>query len=97
MTKSTPSFRPRCRKFHGLLVSVFSALILTAAVHAAAVSKKNFDLPAGDASATLKVFSEQSGEQIIYPVELVRGQQTNAVHGELTAREALDAMLAKTG
>jgi hypothetical protein len=97
MINSTPSVRSRHRKFHGLLVSVLSALALTLAVYAAPDSRKNFDVPAGEATSTLKTFSEQSGEQIVYPVELVRGQQTNAVHGELTARDALDAMLAKTG
>jgi len=97
MIKFTPSVRSRHRKFPGLFVSVFSALIFTFAVHAAPISKKNFDLPAGEATITLKAFSEQSGEQIVYPVELVRGQQTNAVRGELTARDALDAMLEKTG
>ena len=83
-------------KFRGLFLAAFCALTLATAVFAAA-SKKNFDLPAGDAVQTLKVFSEQSGEQIVYPVEQIRGQRTNAVRGELTAREALDAMLAQTG
>ncbi len=69
------------------------ALTLTAA----AASKQNYDLPAGDAAKTLKLFSEQSGEQIVYPVEEVRGVKTNTVRGEFTAREALDAMLAHSG
>src|SRR3954469_19521543 len=45
MTKFTPSVRSRCRKFHGLLASVFSALVFTVALHAASASKKSFDLP----------------------------------------------------
>ena len=98
MINSTPSVRPFGRKIHGLFVSVLSAFALVVITHAAASdTRKNFDVPAGEATGTLKIFSEQSGEQIVYPVELVRGQQTNAVHGELSAREALDAMLLKTG
>jgi outer membrane receptor protein involved in Fe transport len=64
---------------------------------AAEAVKRNFDLPAGDASATLKTFAQQSGEQIVYPVEQVRGVKTNAVKGELAARIALERMLDKTG
>jgi len=71
-------------------------LIFTAGASAAEISKKNYQLPAGDAAVTLKGFSEQSGEQIIYAVEGVRGVQTNALRGELTAREALDRLVAGT-
>ena len=95
MITPTPIARSSRRAFRGLLLAVFSILALGVAAYGA--SKKNFDLPAGDAAKTLKSFSDQSGEQIVYPVEQVRGLQTNAVHGELTAREALDAMLEKTG
>jgi hypothetical protein len=58
---------------------------------------KKFDLPAGDALATLQAFSRQSGEEIIYPVEQVRGVRTNAVQGEMSPRAALDRLLDGTG
>src|SRR5262245_30901460 len=58
--------------------------------------KRAFDLPRGDAALTLKQFSQQSGEQILYPIDLVRGVQTNPVRGELTPRAALDRMVANT-
>lgn len=63
---------------------------------AAAPAMKSFDVPAGDASQTLRTFSEQSGVQIIFPVEQVRGVRTKAVKGRLTVAEALDRMLAGT-
>ncbi len=97
MSPTSLRYRISGLKFRGLFLAAFCALALASAVFAAAASKKNFDLPAGDAVQTLKTFSEQSGEQIVYPVEQIRGQQTNAVHGEWTAREALDAMLANSG
>jgi outer membrane receptor protein involved in Fe transport len=53
-------------------------------------------VPAGDAAETLRSFSKQSGEQIIFPVEQVRGVKTRAVQGQWTPREALDQMLAGT-
>lgn len=85
--------------FRGSLRALFLAILCTVALNLTvfANARRHYDLPAGDAAQTLKLFSEQSGEQIVYPVEQVRGQQTNAVRGELTTREALDAMLAKTG
>jgi len=60
-------------------------------------ARKKFDLLAGDAAVTLQAFSRQSGEEIIYPVEQVRGIRTNGVSGELSARSALDRMLDGTG
>jgi len=71
-------------------------LIFTAGAFAVEVAKKNYQLPAGDAAVTLKRFSEQSGEQIVYPVDVVRGVQTNALSGELTARDALGRLVAGT-
>ncbi|MCB1104648.1 MAG: TonB-dependent receptor [Opitutaceae bacterium] len=71
--------------------------LLSAGLACAAAVKKKYDLPGADAAQTLKAFSDQSGEQIVYPVERVKGVQTNAIKGEFTAREALDLMLAGTG
>jgi iron complex outermembrane receptor protein len=71
----------------------FFASVMTAAE----TPRKIFTLEAGDAVGTLKAFSEQSGEQIVYPVEQVRGVSTNRVRGELTPAAALDLMLANTG
>ncbi len=59
-------------------------------------AKRSYDVPAGDAAKTLKEFSAQAGAQIAYPSAKVRGVQTNAVKGSLTAREALEQMLAGT-
>jgi hypothetical protein len=56
-----------------------------------------FDLPAGDAVVALQAFCQQSGEEIIYPVEQIRTIKTHDVRGELSARAALDRMLAGTG
>jgi hypothetical protein len=76
--------------------SLALVLIFTAGASAAEGAKKNYQLPAGDAAVTLKRFSELSGEQIVYPVDAVRGVQTNALSGELSARDALDRLVAGT-
>ena len=74
-----------------LCLATFSTLSL-----AAAEAKKNFDVPAGEALTTLKAAAQQGGVEIMFPAATVKGVKTNAVSGELTAREALDRMLAGT-
>lgn len=87
-----------------LLPRRVTALLIASLVFVGVVSaetagsiKKPYNVPPGDAATTLKQFSEQSGEQIVYPVDSVRGFQTKAVKGDLTSRSALDTMLAGTG
>jgi iron complex outermembrane receptor protein len=65
-------------------------------LQAADSSAKRFNIPRGDAATTLRLFVEQSGEQVIFLVDRVRGITTNAVVGEYTPRAALDSMLADT-
>ncbi len=57
---------------------------------------KIFHLPEGDALVTLKQFVEQSGEQVVYFVDKVRGVTTRPVQGRMTARAALEVMLQGT-
>gem|GEM_PF-3730020 len=77
-----------------LVLAVFlqSALLL-----GAAEEKRTYSLEAADATISLEKFQEQSGEQLVYPFDAVRGVRTNAVAGTYTAREAIDLMLAGTG
>ncbi len=57
----------------------------------------DFNLPADRAESSLKRLSAQSGIEVLFPTAAVAGVRTNAVRGEMTARAALDAMLAGTG
>ncbi|MDB6092476.1 MAG: TonB-dependent receptor [Verrucomicrobia bacterium] len=61
-----------------------------------AESRRNFDVPTGDAVVTLKAVAKQGGVEIMFLASTVRGVKTNAVHGEYTARQALDSMVANT-
>lgn len=56
----------------------------------------SFDLAAGLAPVTLRQFSSQSGSLLLYSVEEVRTARTQTVRGKMTAREALQRMLAGT-
>jgi len=87
-----------CRSVNPLrrLVILLVLAALVPAVHAAAAAKRHYDLPAGDAATTLRHYTDQSGEQIVYVVPRVRGVKTNAVKGEFTTREVLDRMVRNT-
>lgn len=103
MTLCAPRFRPAC--FYLVSVQWPMLVILGLAIAALSLSpaqgaeeqKKNYNLSAGDAVASLKQFEEQSGAQIIYMVGNLRGKKTNAVSGWLNVRDVLDRMLAGTG
>jgi outer membrane receptor protein involved in Fe transport len=70
---------------------------VTLAIGAVLDVSRRFNIPAGDATQTLKQFSRASGVEVLYPVDSVRGVRTNPVVGQRTAREALQALLAGTG
>lgn len=86
------------RSFGHLFVRWLSRLLCIPAFGMATAGESlPFDVPAGDAVRTLQVFSRQSGEQIVYPVDQVRGARTQRVQGRYSPREALDSMLAGSG
>lgn len=62
----------------------------------AEASLRSFDLPAGDASTTLRLFATQSGEQVLFLVDEVRGVRTRALAGRMRAADALRSLLAGT-
>lgn len=57
---------------------------------------RQYDLPAGDAADTLRQFAEQSGEQIVYLVDSLRGRKTAPLRGEFPPRQALERLLEGT-
>ncbi len=85
-----------CAAVKALLLA--SALLLPwlQADAAGSVRKYSFNLPAGEAEVALKRFAVQSGQQVLFPTDVVAGVQTNEVKGRYTMREALDRMLAGT-
>jgi iron complex outermembrane recepter protein len=87
---------PPLASVRGYLAIILLTLAWCTAGFAADPVRKVYDVPAGDAATTLRDFSQQSGEQIFYPTDAVRGVQTRAVSGELSARGALEQMLEGT-
>ena len=91
MTNSNPSY---LRAARAALVCGLSLVLASAAL--AAEARKSFDIQPGDALPALKQFAAQSGEQLLYSAEAVRGVSTNAIKGKFTAREALEQMVRDT-
>lgn len=70
--------------------------LLSVGASAAESATRMFDLPAVDAVVSLKLFAQQSGEEIVYAPDHVRGTRTNAVKGEFAPHTAVERMLAGT-
>jgi iron complex outermembrane receptor protein len=91
-----PSPHPLRRIFRIGLVALFGLLAFIP-LTAAEAAKKSFDLPAGPASETLKAFARQAGREIVFSADVVEAVTTNAVRGEFTPSQGIEAMLAGTG
>jgi iron complex outermembrane receptor protein len=98
MTKHLTSRRPLGRFVSSLLqaVAVLFTLALFPGLGAAEPVRNDYAIPAGPADTALKQFSAQSGEQLLFSAGAVAGVTTQAVSGRLTAREALDRLVAGT-
>jgi hypothetical protein len=77
--------------------SFFPISVLAVALVAAEPAPRDFNVPAGPAEQTLRQFLAQSGVQVAFPTDLVRGVPTRAVSGKLEPAAALELMLADTG
>lgn len=70
-----------------------SACALAIAGAAFAQPVAHYDIPQGELSAALQAYARQSGQQIIYRLEDVRGVQGKRVSGSLTPLQALEQMI----
>jgi len=83
--------------FAWFVAALVLLLAWTASAEEANTARLRFDVAAGSAESALKKFSEQSGRQVIAPTLILQDVRTQAVKGEMTARAALEQMLASTG
>ena len=79
------------------VVTVVCLACACAPAQAEETARKSFDLASGDAASTLKRFADESGRQVVFLVDAVRGITTNAVRGAYTVQEALTLLIADTG
>ena len=73
------------------------AIMATAAwVSAGEPEKRKFDVPADLAEKSLRVFSVQSGSEVLFSSDAASGVRTNAIKGEFLPGEAVKKMLTGT-
>jgi hypothetical protein len=83
------------RPFESIVRTTALCALLVPSVRAATdEARRPYDIPAGEAAATFKEFSEVSGHEILFAAEAIRDVRTRGVKGRFTAREALDRMIA---
>ncbi len=64
---------------------------------ATASEVRQFDIGATDLASALRAYGAQSGQQILFPQELVGRLRSNAVRGSLSPEAALQILLRNTG
>ena len=86
---------PSSRVVAGTLCCAVAATAVAAEAKAEE-HKRSYRLPRGEAAAVLAQFATECGRPILFMMDAVRGEQTNAIIGTFTPREALDRLLAGT-
>jgi iron complex outermembrane recepter protein len=76
--------------------SVVAVMSPVAAAQAKSAPARSYNVPAGSMKAALDAWARQSGRQIIYRIDDVRGLRSPGVRGSYSAPQALDAILSGT-
>src|SRR3979411_449033 len=85
------------------MMKYFAAAILAATVGVVAIvapaqaQHQRFQIASGDLGQALDAYVHQSGRQVIYRVDDVRGVHSPGVQGEMSADEALAGLLSGNG
>lgn len=77
-----------------LLGSLATSLLAAAAAPALAAGEKPVSIPAGPLEQALAALSAQTGDQLLFPLELVEGRTAPALSGRFTTEQALRRLLA---
>jgi iron complex outermembrane receptor protein len=74
-----------------------AALLLAFSINAVAqTTPRNFDIPAGELQAAIDAYAQQSGVQLVYKVDELRGLSAVAVKGAMSPDDALARLLQGT-
>ena len=74
-----------------------AALIISTTASAQARTTQRFDIAEQDLAQALRAFAIVSGREVIAASDIVLGRQANAVRGDLSAGEALNVLLRRSG
>ena len=77
--------------------SILAGAVALALSFAAQAQDLTFDIGAGDLKSALEAYAKQTGQQLVYQPDDVKGRNTPGVHGSMTSEQALTALLAGTG
>ncbi|MDB5908458.1 MAG: TonB-dependent receptor [Massilia sp.] len=80
-----------------MLRHTLAAAVCTLAAIAAQAQTRQVDIPAGDLKKALDAYAAQSGVQLLYSADDVKGLSTQGARGPLSQDQALAALLARTG
>ena len=80
-----------------LVVCSAGVMVPTSAFGQTETAKRNLSIPAGDPTAALTQFGQQTGLSLVYPAELARGKTTGGISGSLSVADALARILSGTG
>ena len=86
-----------CARSFRAFAIILTFIVAPIIAPAASVTKHAFDVRPGVATETLREFSAQAGEQILFSDSAATGVRTHAVKGTLTSDEALARLLKDTG
>ncbi|WP_169804194.1 TonB-dependent receptor [Sphingomonas mali] len=89
--------KKRSRAHGVLLLTTVCAASLFCVSAPAFAQTHTYDIPATSLSQALRAFGKESGRQLIFTEDLVRGKQSARLHGNFTPEEALRHLLAETG
>jgi iron complex outermembrane recepter protein len=79
-----------------LLAGAATVSFAAAGAHAQGSQVKHYNIPAGDAGASIQTLARQAGIQVMAPQADLRGVRTARVSGDFTVTQALQHMLAGT-
>jgi iron complex outermembrane receptor protein len=89
------------RYFAAIIAAAVSIVAIVAPAHAqnqrSLVQTQRFQIAPGDLGQALDTYIHQSGRQLIYRVDDVRGVHSPGAQGEMSADDALAALLSGTG
>src|SRR5882757_9789985 len=78
--------------------AILAVIVCVVAIAAPAQAQnQRFQIASGDLGPALDAYIHQSGRQLVYRIEDVRGAHSPGVQGEMSADDALAALLSGTG
>lgn len=82
---------------HAVLAVAVASSLSPSDAHAQTMeTRSSFSIPAGDLASAVDAFSRQSGLQILYKPELLKGRRVGAISGSLANQEVLARLLKGT-